>query len=127
MLRRSAELSIDKGYYHASDTVSLHGGGRFGISDVLGLEATPRLVMLSACEGARGSGGLALGTAFAAAGAETVVAAARVVDDALSMRFARHFYDALDRDPVRAARKAQIELLRELPAQDAAAFRVLLP
>jgi tetratricopeptide (TPR) repeat protein len=109
--------------------LSLHGGAHLAISDVLGLEAVPQLVVLSACEGARGAGGMALGAAFASAGVDTVVAAARVVDDAVSLGYARRFYAALDRDPdpLRAAREAQAGLLRALPAGDAAAFRVLVP
>jgi hypothetical protein len=109
--------------------LALHGGARFAVSDVLGLDAVPRLVVLSACEGARGASGMALGAAFAAAGVDTVVAAARVVDDAVSFAFARAFYAALarDPDPLKAAREAQTYLLRTLPSGDAAAFRVLVP
>jgi hypothetical protein len=101
---------------------------RFGLADVLALPAAPPLVVLSACEGARGSARSALGTAFVSAGSQVVVAATRVVADALSLRFSQAFYRALSerREPAWASQRASAEL-RAAGEREWAAFRVLVP
>ena len=101
---------------------------KFSLADLLSLASAPPLVVLSACEGARGSARNAIGTALVSAGSGVVVAPTRLVADTLSLRFSQAFYRALagDRDPVHAAQLAQAEL-RAAGEREWAAFRVLVP
>ena len=115
-------------------------GSRILLGDILALDAGPRLVVLSACEGARESAagvaaGLSLAQAFLAAGAEAVVAAPRAVEDqtarTLVERFYRHLGGAASGggggDASQALRQAQRELLDRPGGSAAASFRVMVP
>jgi hypothetical protein len=107
--------------------------GQLAISDILALPRVPATVVLGGCETARASGeaqaeGLGVAQAFVVAGAESVVAATRVVDDDAAAAMARALYAHLGAgdDVPEALRQAQ----RELDAtgvKDWAAFRVLVP
>jgi hypothetical protein len=108
----------------------LAGGASLSVGELLGLSAVPRVVVLSACEGARVErGGLGVAQAFVAAGAELVVAPTRPVNVESAARVALAFHRALSRspeDPADALRQAQHRLRRTFPEVDAAAFRALV-
>jgi hypothetical protein len=110
--------------------------GELSLGDILALPAAPRLVVLSACEGARAdgpgfAGGLSVAEAFIAAGVRAVVASTRPVDDAVARALVEAFYAALAADPEHSAanalRVAQLALRTERGAADWASFRVLVP
>jgi CHAT domain-containing protein len=116
--------------------LSLPAGGELTPGDILALPHVPRFVALFGCEtGMESTGGemgaLGLAHAFLAAGARSVVASSRVVDDALARDTARAFYASLvagaDLDPTRALRDAQLVVRARAAAADWAAFRALVP
>ena len=83
--------------------------GRMRLHEVVGLPLSGQVVVLSACQtivGAelRGEGLQGLARGFLQAGARTVVASLWDVDDRATMVLMRHFYEALVRDRVPAAR-----------------------
>jgi hypothetical protein len=106
--------------------LELAQGSRLTAGDVLGLGRVPRFVLLSACQAGRESPlAYGLAQAFIARGSEVVIAPTRDVDDDLAARLVRAFY-AVNRafdDPSAALGKAQLQLQREAPGSDWAAFR----
>jgi CHAT domain len=114
----------------------LASGGKFTPGDILALRTSPTYVLLFGCETGRESaegtlGDLGLAHAFLAAGARSVVASARVVDDGLSRDLARELYARIAREPdgdlPRALRDAEIALRKKGASSDWAAFRALVP
>ncbi len=99
--------------------------------DVLQHRPRARLVVLASCASTMGretAGSDSLATAFLRAGSGAVLATTRSVPDEAAQRLVRAFYvhGGLE-DPVRALRKAQLELGSELPTSVWSAFAVLLP
>ncbi len=89
-----------------SSAVVLRGpdgeASRLRAGDVVGLRTPASLVVLAACESARGrvaagEGVLGIGSAFLVAGARAVVATLWPVDDGATARLCTAFYDALAR------------------------------
>lgn len=113
----------------------LAGGERLGVADILALSQAPALVVLSGCETGRdgehaGPRGLSLSDAFIASGARAVVASSRRVRDEDGERMMRALVPALAAHPADAAaalREAQTTILRDAPAVDWSAYRVLVP
>ena len=117
-----------------SSALPLAGDERLTLGDVLTLPTTPPLVVLSGCETARSGDaahpGAALGLAhaFLLSGAREVIAATRVVDDAVTARLMGELYRALPatpRDLAAALRDAQRAMAKSDPASDWGAFRAL--
>jgi CHAT domain-containing protein len=114
----------------------LADGGRFAVTDVLTLGASPRGIVLSACEASRSAGeaeGLGLAQAFLVAGADEVLAPVRPIGDALALAFAGALYaqgaaDASDagRGSLSSqARAATLRLREDQPSSDWSAYRVV--
>ena len=107
--------------------------GQLSLGDILALPAAPRLVVLSACEGARAegpgfAGGLSVAEAFIAAGVREVVASTRPVADDAARALVTAFYAARAGDPEAnaAARCAGLNCAaQEQPDADWASFRLL--
>jgi CHAT domain-containing protein len=101
--------------------------------DITALELNARLVTLSACSSALGSGGIgdewiALARAFSYAGAHAVVASLWIVDDASTAALMGLFYTYLERGELigAALRHAQLDLrARGLSAYHRAPFRAM--
>ena len=78
------------------DSALLLADSEFRVSDILLTAPIPKVVVLSACEGAKSGGGatagIGLAQAFVVAGAEAVVAAHRTVDSDVSRAFAEAFH-----------------------------------
>lgn len=117
-----------------SSALLLHGRERLDVADVLVLPRAPRLVALSACEGAlETSEAMGIAQAFARRGAEAVVAPVRPIRDRGAAAFWARYYDALFAQDARgasaAARDALRGVMRDAPADldDALALRVLVP
>lgn len=106
--------------------------GAFRLLDILQLPLHARLVVLSACDTARGrvlpgEGVLGLAQAFLEAGAKSVVASYWLVQDAATVHFMESFYRHLlvDRMSVAAAlRRTQLELAAHGSSYSWAAFGV---
>ncbi|KYF91717.1 hypothetical protein BE20_13915 [Sorangium cellulosum] len=112
----------------------LAGGGQLAVSDILALRRAPAQVVLSGCDTARtgaapGARGLGLGLAqaFLVAGAGSVIAATRPVDDALAERMMVALVAAGQEDPGAQLREATLAALRATPSSDWASFRALVP
>ncbi|WP_437562218.1 CHAT domain-containing protein [Sorangium sp. So ce542] len=112
----------------------LAGGGQLAVSDILSLRRAPAQVVLSGCDTARtgaapGARGLGLGLAqaFLVAGAGSVIAATRPVDDALAERMMVALVAAGQDDPGAQLREATLAALRATPSSDWASFRALVP
>jgi tetratricopeptide (TPR) repeat protein len=115
----------------------LADGGTFSVGDVLSLARAPRHVVLSGCETGRTEAGvpvegLGLGQAFIVAGAASVVATTRPVEDRLAETVMTSFYralgsDALGGDPAHRLREALLRAAEESRGSDWASFRVLVP
>jgi hypothetical protein len=117
-------------------TLRLANDSHVTIGDVLTLAHAPRIVVLSACEGARTTTssapeGLGLAQAFIAAGAGGVVAPVREIPDPLAAELTRLLYaQSIDGDPARLASAFMIAvraIRANAPDTDWAAFRVLTP
>ena len=117
-----------------SSALPLAGDDRLTLGDVLTLPKTPPLVVLSGCETARSGDaahpGAALGLAhaFLLSGAHEVIAATRVVDDAVTARLMKELYGAMPRstrDLAAALREAQRAMAQSDPSSDWAGFRAL--
>jgi hypothetical protein len=106
--------------------------GELSLGDILALGSVPRLVVLSACEGAAPAGaqpaqGTNLAEAFLAAGAEAVIAATRpTADQTAALLFAAFYRHYPAATPAAALRLAQRELQRDYPDADWASFRLLV-
>ncbi|MDC0721630.1 CHAT domain-containing protein [Nannocystis bainbridge] len=109
----------------------------FGVGDVLALPRVPATVVLSGCEtGASDpfalAGGMNLARAFLLVGADAVIAASDVIDDALAAEVSADLYRSLDPDapfdaPARL-REVLLELRRAHPATDEwKKFRAFVP
>lgn len=79
-----------------------------------------RLAVLAACETASGTisrtaGPLSVVRSMIAAGVGTIVASRTPLDDAVSIRLFRHFYEALvkDGDPIQALQQSQVAMIRD--------------
>jgi len=114
----------------------LAGGGVFSVSDVLSLLRVPEHVVLSGCETGRTEAeapvaGLGLGQAFVLAGALSVIATSRPVEDRLAELVMAEFYSVEPRVEARDAaeilREAVLRASRSRPSGDWASFRVLVP
>ncbi|XXX80814.1 CHAT domain-containing protein [Sorangium sp. So ce134] len=115
-------------------SLPLAGGGKLAVSDILALRRAPAQVVLSGCDTARtgaasGARGLGLGLAqaFLVAGAGSVIAATRPVDDALAERMMVALVAAGQADPGAQLRAATLAALRATPSSDWASFRALVP
>ncbi|MEM1179485.1 MAG: CHAT domain-containing protein [Acidobacteriota bacterium] len=105
---------------------------RLGLGEVLTLDQVPAEVVLSACRGAlpesgENGSGLSLAQAFVLAGADTVVAAVRPVDDIATSRLMTELYAQRLRHPTlaQALHSAQRRLYREAPHGEWSSFRLL--
>ncbi|HTN91752.1 MAG TPA: CHAT domain-containing protein [Sorangium sp.] len=122
--------------------LALAGGSELAVGDILALRRAPARVVLSGCDTARteaspGARGLGLGLAQAllVAGARSVIAATRPVDDALAERVMAALYageqpgeqPGEQRDPGAQLREATLAALRADPSCDWASFRALVP
>jgi len=112
----------------------LAAGGWLTVRDVLALPRAPAHVVLSGCDTARTapearSTGLGLAQAFVVAGAASVIAATRPLDDRLAERLMAALYASGSglRDPAAALREAALAVHSENPASDWASLRVLVP
>ncbi len=115
----------------------LAGGAEFSLGDVLSLVRVPRHIVLSGCETGRTEvdvpvEGLGLGQAFVVAGAASVVATSRPVDDHFAEVVMAGFYGVAEggespRDMAEVLRLAVLDAARESPSGDWASFRVLVP
>ena len=116
-----------------ASALSLANGATFDVRDVLTLSRPPRNVVLSGCETARATTGLAAGIglahAFLAAGSDVVVAATRKVDDGMTRDLMTALYRARTDDPsldlAGALRVAQMEVASRMPTRSWSAFRAL--
>ncbi|WP_437818399.1 CHAT domain-containing protein [Sorangium sp. So ce1078] len=115
-------------------SLPLAGGGKLAVSDILALRRAPAQVVLSGCDTARtgaapGARGLGLGLAqaFLVAGAGSVIAATRPVDDALAERMMVALVAAGQDEPGAQLREATLAALRATPSSDWASFRALVP
>ncbi len=111
--------------------LGLAGGDRLTIADLLAAPQVPTHVVLSGCETARAAGqgvvvGLGLGQAFLAAGAQSVVAAVRPVDDALAAQFFAAYYSDPQAAPEVALRTAWQATRATASESDWASFRLLV-
>ncbi len=115
---------------------ALHLGAesRLTIGDILALDRVPPRVVLSGCETGLETheaplASLGLAQAFTIAGARSVVAAIRSVDDSETQRLFRDFYQMWngETDPAPALRRLQLAWRKADPAADWASFRVLVP
>jgi len=112
--------------------LSLSGSDKLTMGDIVLLPRAPRGVVLSGCETGRAREvshalDVSLAAGFLAAGAASVVATARTVDDELARRLSGALYTGM-KDPEwsapRGLARAQGELWRERPEADWAAYRV---
>lgn len=112
----------------------LASGGRITVGDILALPRVPEHVVLSGCETARSSRdapeeGLGLANAFVAAGATSVIASTRVLDDAFASEWIDALYRALssqdNEDDAAALRRAALEVRSR--GGDWSAFRAVVP
>ncbi len=103
-------------------------GGRLRAGEVAALRIDVPVVVLAACESARGratfgEGVLGIASAFLGAGARAVVASAWPVDDGAAARFSRAFYERLLAGAsVGEAASAAAQHLRRDPETRAAAY-----
>ncbi|MFO0761309.1 MAG: CHAT domain-containing protein [Byssovorax sp.] len=102
--------------------------------DILSLSHAPAKVILTGCETAQASAGMAaeglgLAQAFLTAGAEVVVASTRPVKDELAVALVERLTRsaAFPQDLGAAFSDAQRGLIRETPGADWATFRLLVP
>jgi tetratricopeptide (TPR) repeat protein len=116
-------------------SLALAGAGELTPTDILALPHVPALVSLFGCdtgsESARGKlDTLGLANAFLAAGASTVIATARPVDDTLARDVAASFYATLMASPrlppAAALRAAVLAVRASSPHADWSAFRALV-
>ncbi|MGO8993377.1 MAG: CHAT domain-containing protein [Polyangiaceae bacterium] len=116
-------------------SLALAGAGELTPTDILALPRVPPLVSLFGCDTGRESASgkletLGLANAFLAAGAETVIATSRPVDDALARDVAASFYAGLTRSPplspAAAMQAAALRVRSAEPGADWAAFRALV-
>ncbi|XXX80717.1 CHAT domain-containing protein [Sorangium sp. So ce134] len=115
----------------------LAAGGQLAVADVLALPRAPSRVVLSGCDTARtapsagGAGlGLGLAQAFLLAGAGSIIAAARPVDDAVAERMMAALYGGAGfatADAGARLREAALAVMRAAPSSDWASFRALVP
>ncbi|WP_437707442.1 CHAT domain-containing protein [Sorangium sp. So ce448] len=115
-------------------SLALSGGSELAVGDILALRRAPARAVLSGCDTARteaasGARGLGLGLAQALliAGARSVIAASRPVDDALAERVMAALYAGERGDPGAQLREATLAALRADPSSDWASFRALVP
>jgi len=113
-------------------------GESLTIGDIMTLRRVPPRIILSGCETARNHAnapvaGLGLAQAFLVAGAESVVAATRPIEDRLAEQIFAGLYKAKDRgpdallnDPAAALRSAQMAAYESGSSADWASFRVLV-
>lgn len=115
--------------------LTLAGGTRLTVGDLLALRRVPRWVVLAGCETGRSSAeapieGLGLAPAFVLAGSSAVVAATRPVDDratqAVVVDLYQHWEGAAP-DLALLLQRAQLSWRRRDPAADWASFRLLEP
>ncbi len=97
--------------------LSLAGGDELTVEDILLARGHSRVVVLNACEGGRAVGPerMSVAHAFLLAGARTVIAASRTVDDRGAQRIMTELYRAgLAEDPIKAVQRvpASWEMLR---------------
>ena len=125
--------SVFAGVEGLDSGLPLAQGQRLSAADVLGLPASPALVVLSSCEAGRSAGdsnmaGLGLAQAFVLAGSRAVVAPTRPVQDLASRQLMQLMYQHL-RSGLPAEKALQAaQLDPKLPHQrDWSAFRVLVP
>ncbi|MDI3289267.1 CHAT domain-containing tetratricopeptide repeat protein [Polyangium sp. 15x6] len=111
-------------------------GGFLSVRDVLSLPRVPAHVVLSGCDTARTATearaeGLGLAQAFVVAGARSVIAATRPIDDRMAQRMMAALYGSPSaRGPIDAAaalRDAALAVRGEDAASDWASLRVLVP
>ncbi|WP_437562091.1 CHAT domain-containing protein [Sorangium sp. So ce542] len=118
-------------------SLRLAAGGELAVGDVLALQRAPARVVLSGCDTARtapsaGDAGLGLGLAqaFLLAGAGSIIAAARPVDDAVAERMMAALYGGAGfatADAGARLREAALAVMRAAPSSDWASFRALVP
>ncbi|WP_437972841.1 CHAT domain-containing protein [Sorangium sp. So ce295] len=115
-------------------SLALSGGSELAVGDILALRRAPARAVLSGCDTARteaasGARGLGLGLAQALliAGARSVIAATRPVDDALAERVMTALYAGERGEAGAQLREATLAALRADPSSDWASFRVLVP
>ncbi|WP_437677901.1 CHAT domain-containing protein [Sorangium sp. So ce131] len=123
----------------------LSQGGWLTVRDVLALAQVPAHVVLSGCDTARTApearaAGLGLGQAFVVAGAESVIAAVRPIDDRMAERLMGALYNTSHASPTsraspesapfdaaRSLREAALTMRAEFFTLDWASLRVLVP
>ncbi|WP_437970484.1 CHAT domain-containing protein [Sorangium sp. So ce260] len=115
----------------------LAAGGELAVGDVLALRRAPARVVLSGCDTARtapsagGAGlGLGLAQAFLLAGAGSIIAASRPVDDVVAERMMAALYGGAGfatADAGARLREAALAVRRAAPSSDWASFRALVP
>ncbi|MCA9711923.1 MAG: CHAT domain-containing protein, partial [Myxococcales bacterium] len=115
----------------------LGDGDTLGVTDILALPRVPAQVVLSGCETASitqsaRAGGMNLGRAFVLAGAQWVIGAQGVVDDALARSIGEALYAELRPgdsvvEGAAALRRALLEARARDPSGDWARFRVVVP
>ncbi|HEX8251044.1 MAG TPA: CHAT domain-containing tetratricopeptide repeat protein [Pyrinomonadaceae bacterium] len=91
-------------------------------SDILNLDLTAKLVILSSCRSAvgkrlKGEGLMSLAQSFFAAGAKRLIASQWKVEDKASaelmIRFYRHYYKSKNQNAAASLRAAQIEMMKD--------------
>jgi len=94
----------------------------------------PRWVVLSACDAGRSSleapgEGIGLAQAFLLAGAQSVIAATRTVDDHTARNLLSELYRGWQpgTDLAQQLRRAELDCQRKDPKADCASFRLLEP
>ncbi|MEL7372289.1 MAG: CHAT domain-containing protein, partial [Myxococcota bacterium] len=111
--------------------LELAGGQQLQVPDVLALQRSPRVVILSACDSGRERGtvgakrDMGVAQAFALAGAEMVVATTRLVDDRLASQVGRSLHESAAYAAMEAAQT--IGRLQTKDDGDWSAFRVYVP
>ncbi|WP_437730066.1 CHAT domain-containing protein [Sorangium sp. So ce1335] len=118
-------------------SLPLAAGGELAVGDVLALRQVPARIVLSGCDTARtaataGDAGLGLGLAqaFLLAGAGSVIATTRPVNDAVAEQITSTLYNNTGfatADAGARLREAVLAARRAAPSSDWASFRALVP
>ncbi len=113
--------------------LALADGGLLRAGDVLALQRTPELVVLSGCDtgkaGASRVADMSVARAFIARGSRLVVATSRPVEDELAATLLAKAYAGASSnwDLAESLRSAQLEASRSAPASDWRAYRIITP
>ncbi len=125
--------AVYRGYQGWDSALLLADGAEIGIGDIFALDRPPRRVVLIGCETGRTAAasytGLGLAQAFLFAGSRLVIATSRKIDDRLAAKIASVLYAEPNLEPAdqEAYRKTLLRVKEQLPAEDWAGVRLIIP